>query len=196
MARGAREGRVPARQGGPMMRLHSVVVVAVLSASCGGDGSSSYGVGDESSSYGIGGTVTGLGGSELVLVNNGSDRVAVQGNGPFVFPARLAKHARYDVTIEAQPGWPAQACTISGACGEVGAGDVTTVAVSCRRLAVYFSRWEGDAEYRLWRTDGTEAGTHAVVGDASDDGSSPKAFSVWDDRLYFAGKGTTAWAAL
>jgi sugar lactone lactonase YvrE len=79
----------------------------------------------------IGGTVSGLAGSGLVLTDNGSDHLAVPGNGSFTFATRIPAGSAYSVGVLTQPTSPSQTCTVTNASGNAGAGTVSTVAVVC-----------------------------------------------------------------
>lgn len=79
----------------------------------------------------VGGSVSGLVGSGLVLQNNGADDLTINGDGPFVFAARLASGATYNVTVRSQPSSPAQNCAVRNASGRLAGANVTNVAVSC-----------------------------------------------------------------
>jgi sugar lactone lactonase YvrE len=75
--------------------------------------------------YSIGVKVSGLTSGKLVLMNNGTDRMVVTGNGSFNF---ANKTANYSVTIEDQPvGF--QYCQASNPSGTASAD--TSIAVSC-----------------------------------------------------------------
>lgn len=76
----------------------------------------------------VGGTVYGLTGSGLML-SNGSDSVAVSASGPFMFPMQIPSGAPYSVAIASQPS--GQTCTVSGATGTIGAGNISTVVINC-----------------------------------------------------------------
>jgi hypothetical protein len=92
----------------------------------------------------VGGTVSGLAGA-VVLQNNAGDDLVVSANGPFTFPTSVASGTSYSATVLAQPAFtpgvglgpsstpasPAQTCTVTSAVGAVGAGNVTSVAVTC-----------------------------------------------------------------
>jgi hypothetical protein len=82
-------------------------------------------------SFTIGGTVTGLSGSGLSLLDNGGDAVAITTNGTFHFAHPVLSGATYSVSIMAQPGNPAQVCTVARGTGRVGNGNVTNIAVTC-----------------------------------------------------------------
>jgi sugar lactone lactonase YvrE len=75
--------------------------------------------------YSIGVKVSGLTSGKLVIMNNGTDRMVVTGNGSFNF---ANKTANYSVTIEDQPvGF--QYCQASNPSGTASAD--TSIAVSC-----------------------------------------------------------------
>ena len=80
-------------------------------------------------SFAIGGTVVGLTGSGLVLTNNGGNDLPISGDGPFAFPMQVPSGAMYTVAIKNQPS--GQTCDVSGATGEMGTANVSTVVVNC-----------------------------------------------------------------
>jgi hypothetical protein len=84
-----------------------------------------------SSTFSVSGTVNGLMGRGLVLQNNGGDDVAVNADGRFGFPTRLASGAQYNVSVRTQPTDPNQACTVTNPRGTIGNSDVDNVVVSC-----------------------------------------------------------------
>jgi hypothetical protein len=82
----------------------------------------------------IGGTVSGLVGSGLDLRDTSSLPISdlfISGNGSFTIATAVAGGTAYNVVIVVQPGFPAQACTVSGGTGTVTNTDVTTVVVTC-----------------------------------------------------------------
>ena len=81
--------------------------------------------------YKVGGTVIGLMGTGLTLRNGGGDDLTITSGGAFQFATSALSGAPFAVTIAAQPTDPAQTCTLSGAAGNVGAADVTSVTVNC-----------------------------------------------------------------
>ena len=83
------------------------------------------------STYTVGGTVSGLVGTGLVLENNGADDLSVTGNGTFAFATPVASGQAFAITIKAQPGTPAQVCSVSQGTGTVASTNVTSVAVVC-----------------------------------------------------------------
>lgn len=81
----------------------------------------------------VGGTVTGLASGSAFLVADGTDNaVAISGNGAFTFPTPLAQGAAYNVTIPSQPSSPQQLCSVINGGGNIGAGNVTNVAIDCK----------------------------------------------------------------
>jgi len=80
-------------------------------------------------SFAIGGNVVGLSGSGLVLTNNGGNDLPINADGTFAFPMQLPSGSMYAVAIKSQPG--GQTCDVSGATGEVGTGNVSTVVINC-----------------------------------------------------------------
>lgn len=81
--------------------------------------------------FAITGNVSGLAGSGLVIQNNAGDDLAIQVDGHFAFPIKVASGARYAVTVKAQPGTPAQTCTVTQAAGTVVERNVADVAIVC-----------------------------------------------------------------
>jgi hypothetical protein len=82
-------------------------------------------------SYAVGGAVTGLVGAGLELRLNGAEDLAVTRSGAFQFAGLVQAGQGYEVSVVAQPGSPAQRCTVAGASGQVVAGDVGSVTVNC-----------------------------------------------------------------
>lgn len=79
-----------------------------------------------------GGGISGLTGTGLVLQNNGGDNyLAASGVPSFTFSAPVADGDPYEVTVLAQPHTPAQTCIPTNNTGNVLAGNVTNVAVTC-----------------------------------------------------------------
>lgn len=81
--------------------------------------------------YSIGGTVSGLVGTGLVLQDNAADNLSITGNGSFTFATAVASGAGYSVSVLAQPGGPAQVCTVGSGAAIVTNAMVTNVAVTC-----------------------------------------------------------------
>jgi hypothetical protein len=80
--------------------------------------------------YVIGGTATHLVGTGLVL-DNGTDMVAVTANGTFAFPTPVASGGTYAVTVGAQPTRPSQTCAVSMGSGTVASTPINSVGVDC-----------------------------------------------------------------
>ncbi len=102
--------------------LRSAVLLAVFFlAACGG--------GNQTCS--VGGTLTGLAaGNSITLTNNGTDKLTLGTNGAFTFPAKLANAASYKLTLSATTP-TVQSCTVTEGAGNISAGNVTTVKVTC-----------------------------------------------------------------
>nr|WP_282452799.1 FG-GAP repeat protein [Lysobacter sp. CAU 1642] len=81
--------------------------------------------------FDIGGTVSGLTGSGLVLRNNGVDDLVINAEGPFSFSTPVVDGGSYAVTVHAQPGAPAQSCTVSNGNGTVSGAAVSQVSITC-----------------------------------------------------------------
>jgi hypothetical protein len=79
-------------------------------------------------SYTIGGTVSGLAGT-VTLNDNGGDALSLTANGAFTFPAPVLAGSPYSVTVASTPA--GLTCAVSNGSGSVGAGNVTTVVVTC-----------------------------------------------------------------
>jgi N-acetylneuraminic acid mutarotase len=79
--------------------------------------------------YSVGGTLSGLTSGSLVLADNGGNDLTLTVDGPFSFTTQIADGSPYAVTVVSQPA--GQDCTVTGASGTVGAGNVTTVSVIC-----------------------------------------------------------------
>lgn len=102
---------------------------------CGGSGSSagpSSGPGSTPSppapTYLLGGTVSGLRDGASLTFTNGNDSVAVNANGSFTFPSKLAAGANYEVSVSNSPGYD---CRLGNEAASVANADVTAVSVQC-----------------------------------------------------------------
>jgi len=91
-------------------------------------------------SYTLGGTVSGLNLGGLIVVNNlvlanGADAITVQfGQTSFTFGQPVAYGSSYNVVVQQQPsvlGLVQLTCTVSNGGGVMGAGNVTSVVVTC-----------------------------------------------------------------
>lgn len=82
--------------------------------------------------YTVGGTIAGLTGNGLILRDNGGDDLVIPaGATTFTFATPVATGNAYAVTVLTQPSAPTQACTVIAGTGTVGAGNVTSVAITC-----------------------------------------------------------------
>lgn len=80
--------------------------------------------------YTVGGTVSGLVGDDMVL-NNGTEQLTVDANGSFTFPTALDVGVAYDISIDYNPGAPAQRCHVANGSGTLGAANVTNASIAC-----------------------------------------------------------------
>jgi hypothetical protein len=103
-----------------------VALALMLLAACGGGGGSPPPV-----TVGGGGRVSGLAGSGLVLAANGSDHLAVSGNGSFTFANKVRVSSTYKVSVLTQPTKLSQTCVVANGSGQAGGSDVTNVTVAC-----------------------------------------------------------------
>jgi uncharacterized repeat protein (TIGR03803 family) len=86
--------------------------------------------------YTVGGTISGLTSTGLVLLNNGSDATASSANATqFTMHTGVLQGNPYAITIKTQPA--GETCTVSNGSGNVGAGNVTGVTVSCAPWSTY-----------------------------------------------------------
>lgn len=76
----------------------------------------------------IGGTVSGVTGTGLALRNNGTDKLAVDADGPFTFTLPLIAGSTYDVVVLNPP--TGQTCSVQNATGTASAS-VTNISVIC-----------------------------------------------------------------
>lgn len=79
--------------------------------------------------YRLGGVVSGLSGAFQLRLNNKQEVLAVPGNGPFEFAARLVSGQRYNVVMDTQPA--GQLCVVSNGSGVVKAQDIKSLRVEC-----------------------------------------------------------------
>ncbi len=103
--------------------------VSSATGSVGGADVSSIQVACVTNRYSVGGAVSGLVSNGLVLQNNAGDDFAISSNGDFTFATQVDSGSAYAVTVKTQPA--GQTCTVAGASGTVGSGNVTSVAVNC-----------------------------------------------------------------
>lgn len=81
--------------------------------------------------YTISGSVSGLAGSGLVLQNNSSDNLSINGDGNFSFTTPVASGASYAVTVLTQPSGMSQTCTVNKGSGTVTNADISNVSIVC-----------------------------------------------------------------
>ena len=103
--------------------------------------------------YTVGGTLSGLTAGSIVLQDNHANDLTLSANGTFMFTTPLAQGTTYDVTVSTQPA--GQVCTLSGASGTVGAGNVTTVDVICAGAWTWMSGPKTAGGTAVYGTQGT-----------------------------------------
>lgn len=83
--------------------------------------------------FSIGGTVAGLSGSGLVLQNNSTDSLVINGTGTvnFTFPTNIEDASNYNVTVATQPGNPNQICSVVNGTGVLAGSAVTSIEINC-----------------------------------------------------------------
>ncbi len=81
--------------------------------------------------YTIGGSASGLAGTGLVLRNNNTEDVTLNGNGAYAFGTPIASGAAYSVAIKTQPTNPSQTCVLTTPSGTVSSSNVSSVGVAC-----------------------------------------------------------------
>lgn len=91
----------------------------------------SIGVTCTDNAYAVGGNVTGLSGSVSLTLNGGNART-LSASGAFSFATPVGYTQPYVVAVSSQPA--NQTCTVANERGTMGAGDVTSVAVSCTTI--------------------------------------------------------------
>ncbi len=79
--------------------------------------------------YRLGGIVSGLSGAFQLRLNNRQEVLAVPGNGPFEFAARLVSGQRYNAVMDTQPA--GQICVVRNGSGVMKAQDVKTMRIEC-----------------------------------------------------------------
>jgi 6-phosphogluconolactonase (cycloisomerase 2 family) len=80
----------------------------------------------------IGGSISGLTSGGLVLQDTAGDHLTVPARAAsFVFPTSVPGGSAYTVSVLTQPSNPAQTCSVANGSGTTGAGNVTTVAITC-----------------------------------------------------------------
>jgi hypothetical protein len=150
--------------------------------------------------YTIGGHVDGLAGSGLVLQQNGGDALAISADGDFTFATPLNDGASYVVTVFAQPGNPAQTCTVANGSGTVDGANVTDVAVTCTTEVVDaifangFDGGGGGATTLAQTTDMTPIAQNSVACGNSADGTT--ADNQYWRRYYFSEYGVSSAASV
>ena len=75
----------------------------------------------------VGGSASGVSAPLTLALNRDEQKLTIDADGPFTFPARPFEGRQYDVRVLAA----SQNCTVSDGTGDIGAGDVTDIDVSC-----------------------------------------------------------------
>ena len=90
-------------------------------------------VGCTTNAYPVGGALSGLVGlgSGLVLLDNASDALELPANGTFTFPTAVASGNEYFASVQAQPVYPPQYCTVTNGTGTVDASPIRNIGVAC-----------------------------------------------------------------
>ncbi|MCX7552360.1 hypothetical protein OS175_00595 [Marinicella sp. S1101] len=82
--------------------------------------------------YAVGGNVIGLAaGNQVVIQNNGTDDLLLNGNGGFVFPTALDDESTYNILVTGNPTTPNQTCEVINGGGVINGVNVTDVVISC-----------------------------------------------------------------
>lgn len=81
--------------------------------------------------FALGGRVLGLLGTGLEIQNNGGAPLAIEADGTFAFPERIAAGSAYSVAVRTQPSNPVQSCAVENATGTIADADVTNVVITC-----------------------------------------------------------------
>ncbi|CAN7697022.1 hypothetical protein [Duganella sp. LjRoot269] len=116
------------------------LVLALCIVGCGG-GSSTTDIPAQKSAS-ISGSMSGLSpGVTALLVNNGTETIAVSANGSFKFDHPVAAGAAYSVTLFGDPN--GNACKVANGAGMVAqnAVDISNVAVTCQPAAITLLRY-------------------------------------------------------
>lgn len=150
--------------------------------------------------YTIGGSVSGLVGSGLVLRQNGGDDLAIVADGSFTFATPIDDGSHYAVTVSAQPGTPAQTCSVANGNGTVAGANVADVTVTCttdvtdRIFADGFEAAAGGTATLAQTSDSTPVGKNSVACGHSADGTT--ADNQYWRRYYFGEYAVTTPAAV
>jgi archaellum component FlaF (FlaF/FlaG flagellin family) len=110
-------------------------VLALCMSGCGGGGSTADGAAQKSAT--VSGSISGLSpGVTALLVNNGTETIAVSANGSFKFDHPVAAGATYSVALFSDPN--GNACKVANGTGVIAqnAADVSNVAVTCQLAAI------------------------------------------------------------
>lgn len=156
----ARAGRQPRAAIGLTM-----LSAALLLAACGGEmpqvtepaaveatATSTTATEQPAATYRLGGTVSGLAADLTLQLQQASETLTIEANGPFEFATPLAEGAGYAVSVTGQPMW--QHCSVASGTG-VAAADLGQIAVSCGAAVAEVTTFAGTAGAGTGTQDGT-----------------------------------------
>lgn len=115
-------------------------LIALLTGCGGSSGSVAYTV-----THKVGVTVSGLSGAGLVLQLNGSNDLPITANGTATFPSGVDSGATYAVTVQTQPTFPTQSCSVVNGSGTITTADVSAIAVTCPTAVTILYSFTGGA---------------------------------------------------
>ena len=160
-------------------RLTVCMTLSLGLGACGGGG----GGNPLPQTYTIGGAVSGLAtGESVMLADNGTDTLTVNGNSAFTFAAKVDQNGSYTVTVKTQPN--GQSCTVMSGSGSGVSANVTTVTVACTNRPQYaYVVNNGNDTVSQYAIDAS--GTLSPLGVATvATGRSPQSVSVDPTRKY------------
>ncbi len=108
-----------------------LAVSLVVLIGCSGGGSSGSAGSSTTPSYDVAGETSGLLGTGLVLQNNGTDDLAITGDGWFKFPTRIKDGSTCNVTVLSQPTSPDQTCKVLNGSRTISGDSITDLTVEC-----------------------------------------------------------------
>ena len=125
----------------------------------------------------VGVTVSGLSGAGLVLQLNGSNDLPIMANGTATFQNGIDSGAAYAVTVQTQPTFPTQSCSVVNGSGTITTADVSGIAVTCPTAVTTLYSFTGGAANStdgarpvgslVQGSDGSLYGTTSLLGTAA-----------------------------
>lgn len=112
------------------VRVAAIATTAFVAA-CGGGGG--YGGGGGGATYAVGVNVSGLTSPGLVLTDNGTDTLTINGDGSFPFPAGVMSGGAYNVAVKTQPS--GETCTVGASASGTVSNATVLVNVTCTSTA-------------------------------------------------------------